>query len=109
MTLEKLDQRQFREIVDYQKSRFKRLEVLQKDQAALVNLCANISPKGQEMLKNLLDEQKAFFNAMEKEDLDTLKNIHYHEREAFLEKQVAKEELMERLNTKRQRDDDRGR
>ncbi|OQP49057.1 hypothetical protein [Niastella populi] len=109
MTLEKLVARQEREIVDYFREREKRLTSLEDDQKELVSYCSFVNPKTHTLLKNLLQEQRSAWEAMEKDDLDMLKQIHALERENLLDKQAKRDELVALLSKGKDQAKDRGR
>lgn len=99
MTVDKLEARQQKEIADYLHDHGKRLEALEKDQWELVNLCMVASPKAHELIKNMLNEQRLRWEAMEQDELDMLKHIHTLERESFLDHQVKRDELAALLSS----------
>jgi hypothetical protein len=109
MTLEKLEARQQKEIADYLREREKRHEALEKDQWELVNLCIGTGQKAHDMLKNLLNEQRQAWEAMERDELDMLQHIHTLEQGSFLDKQAKREELAALLSKGKEKDKDHGR
>lgn len=109
MTLEKLEARQQKEIADYLREREKRLDDLLSDQKELVSICNVVSPKAHDLLKNLLQEQREACEAMERDELDMLEQIHALEQESFLDKQAKREELAALLSKGKEKDKDHGR
>lgn len=109
MTLEKLEVRQQKELVEYAREYEKGRTELEKDQKELVSLCMMAEPKAHELLKNLLAEQRQAWEAMQKDELDMLKHIHTLERENFLDKEAKRNELAAKLSVTKDKGNDRGR
>jgi hypothetical protein len=109
MKLEKLETRQQQELNDYLKEYEKGRSALENDQKELVSLCMIAGPKAHELLKNLLNEQRQAWEAMQKDELDMLKHMHFLERENFFEKQSMRGELINRLSADKVKSSDRGR
>jgi len=109
MTIEKMISRQQKELAEYYQYREIRLNDLLAGQNELIHSCIVVSPKTHELLKNLLQEQRQIWEAMEQEELDMLKHIHTLEREGLFDKKAKQSELAAILSGDKEKNQDRGR
>ena len=109
MTLEKLQKRQEKELIEFQAAWAERTNTLDKEQNEFMNLCNEISPQGNEMLQRLLIGQKKALQDLEKDEFDMLSHLHSLERQNFFEQQHDQDLMVQRLNERIAERNDRGR
>jgi hypothetical protein len=109
MSLEQLKKRQQKEIDYYWQCRAKRLELLERDQKEITSHCIIMNAKTNDLVKQLLAEQRQVWEEMEEDDIDMLQHVHQLEMENLLDKEAKQDQLKTMLASYSSKEKDRGR
>jgi hypothetical protein len=109
MTLEELKRQQDDEIKDYWENRNESLLILYKDQKTIINNCDFNSPKAEELVKQILDEQHKLWEQVQKDNLDMLLHMHKLEIETLKENELKQKKFNELLSSTKGKEKDNGR